>query len=220
MTTRNAIRINLDKRTEAFIRNLVRNREQLPSLIRTRLQRLASRTAGFVIKTSLSGQRLNRRTGALARSTTGQLVNQAGLPAIQVGVFRGPALVYAGIQEEGGVIEPKNAKALAIPQEPALTAAGVDRFGGPRNAPFDLRFLPFRGSGVAVGKLVSAAAAESFEAAGQSPYEAQAIYLLVERVTIPASKWLSAAVIEYLPTIATEVANIFAELAVGQDPSE
>ncbi|PHR91971.1 MAG: hypothetical protein COA69_09405 [Robiginitomaculum sp.] len=156
---------------------------------------------GVIIKESLSGKRLKRRTGSLARSVTSraELINR--VPAIRVGIFRGPAVKYAQIQEEGGIIKPKKAKALAIPVGEALTPAGVERFGGPRGYPGELRFLPFR-RGIAIGKLVDEQEAKDLEDNDESPWEAAALYILATQVEIPASHWLSGPVNSNLPKIA------------------
>lgn len=44
---------------------------------------------------------------------------------------QGRSVVYARIQEEGGVIRPRNAKYLRIPLKPARTRAGSDRYATP-----------------------------------------------------------------------------------------
>lgn len=159
---------------------------------------------GKIIKDSLSGKRLKRRTGSLARSVTSRAELVGRVPAIRVGIFRGPAVKYAQIQEEGGVIKPKKAKALSIPVGDALTPAGVERYGGPRNYPGELRFLPFR-RGIAVGKLVDEEEAKALEEEERSPWEAAALYILAKQVTIPASHWLSLPVNDALPGIAKEL---------------
>lgn len=172
--------------------------------------------AGKVVKETLSGgEGLNRRTGNLARSTVGRAVRISGVPAMRIGVFRGPSLAYAGIHESGGEIKPKKAKALAIPVGEAVDPSGVERFGGPRNFPGELRFLPFR-RGIAVGKLIDEKDAKKLEARDKSPYEAQALYLLLKKVRIPASHWLSNPVTKALPTVARSIGGFFARLLRGE----
>jgi hypothetical protein len=160
--------------------------------------------AGAIIRKFLSGKRgtkrkdqLARRTGTLARSVTGQATLFQGLPAMRIGVFRGPALKYANIQDVGGTIKPRKAKALAIPVGPALTPAGVERFGGPRKFPGELRFIPFRSSGVAVGGLFEVKSLEKEKKAasrGERPVSlrrAKMYYLLVKQVKIKGVGYLS-----------------------------
>ncbi len=77
--------------------------------------RLGGAIAANIIKTQLSGDPLHRRTGSLARSVVGGAFMTNGVPSIRVGIFRGPALAYANIQEFGGTVRPVNAKALAMP---------------------------------------------------------------------------------------------------------
>lgn len=173
--------------------------------------------AGFVVKTTLSGQLLNRRTGSLARSMTGRGVQFRGLPAMKVGVFRGPALQYAGIQEHGGTIKPKKAKALAIPQEAVLTPAGVDRFGGPRGYPGELRFIPFRSSGVAIGGLFDADSLDDQESTELDLGDGILAYMLVREVKIPATHFLSRGFRAYLPTLGQNFAKFLALLLLGEE---
>ena len=171
------------------------------------------KAAGFIAKNYLSGQLLKRRTASLARSVTGMSLLVGGLPAMKVGIFRGPALKYASIQEHGGVITPVRAKALAIPQEAALTPAGVDRFGGPRGYPGELKFIPFRNSGVAVGGLFKANSVESSK--GFDLNSAIMVYMLVKQVTIKATHWLSRGFADYLPLLASNLGEYLRDLLVG-----
>ena len=178
--------------------------------IRKDAQGIAQQLASRVVKTSLSGQRLRRRTGTLARSVVGRADATRGVPTIRVGVFRGPALAYAAIQETGGTITPKQAGALAIPQAPALTRAGVDRFGGPRGYPGELRLIPFRNSGVAQAGLFDAQEIKDSGLEG-----ARAIYILVQRVKIKPTYWLSRPVRDALPMVAAELGSILSRSIVG-----
>jgi hypothetical protein len=167
--------------------------------------------AGRVSATMLSGQRLNRRTGALARSITGRGELYKGQPAMRVGVFRGPALAYAGIQEYGGVIKPKKAKALAIPVGPALTPAGVPRFSGPREKA-GLVFVRFRG-GNAIGGLFDKASL----AAADGLKGALLFYLLVEKVTIRGQHYLRDGVRESLDDVTKNTRRFIRNLLYPRD---
>lgn len=180
--------------------------ESVWQIVFEELEKTASRLAGTVIRESLSGKLLRRRTGALARSVVGRVERVQGIPAIRVGVFRGPSLAYAGIQEEGGVVKPKRAKNLAIPVNEAKTPAGVDRFGGPRGYPGALRFVPFR-RGVATGALYDENELVQAEEEGFSIADIKPLYILVKRVRIPASRWLSKPIRENLPKVTAEIAD-------------
>lgn len=163
--------ITLDAPGRAVLKKLGKIAPFARGAARQRLEKFlrvqAQRAAGHVIKTQLTGtgakttyqanpytKKRRRRTGSLARSITGGLATEKGLPAIEVGIFRGPALKYAGIQEEGTKsfnpsspfpdIEPKTAQALAIPVGDALTPAGVPRYHSIRAYPEQLKAIYFR----------------------------------------------------------------------------
>jgi hypothetical protein len=100
-------------------------------------------------------ERKARRSGNLARSIEGRSVLFNGAPGLQVGIFRGPALKYAAIQELGtkkynpdspfDSIRPVRAKSLAVPvSKLVLTPAGVPRYGSPRQFPEKLVALRFK----------------------------------------------------------------------------
>lgn len=202
---------SVDDRSKRRLRELAKQFEPTEFLNRLFqiMDTLGSIVAGKVIEEGLSGRSggfgLARRTGALARSVQGRGVRINGIPAIKVGVFRGPALAYAGIQETGGTIKPVRAKALAIPVGPALTPSGVPRFSGPRA--LNLRFLPFR-RGIAVGKLVDEKEAKQAQDRGGSPYDARAFYILMTKVEIPASRWLSGPIRANIPFIAAQLEDL------------
>jgi hypothetical protein len=160
--------------------------------------------AGRVSSTMLSGQRLKRRTGTLARSVDGiaTYFPSSKLPGMRVGILRGPALKYAGAQEKGAIIKPVRAKNLAIPTDKAKTRAGVDRFGGPRGYPGELKFVPFRHSGVAVGGLFDAA---SLKRAKGDLSRAIMLYVLVKRVKIEAKHYLRDGFRSYFPELVHDV---------------
>lgn len=80
--------------------------------------------------------RLHTGSGALKRSTKGSTQSTSDGVEIKLTVGGGSKdLPYARIQEEGGIVRPKNAKFLAIPVGPARTASGVARFASPRDVP-------------------------------------------------------------------------------------
>lgn len=148
--------LNLDRRSEAYLKRLRKQigKDALYEGILKYFDKAALKAAGRISRNYLSGQRLKRRSGNLARSITGRGELVGGVPALRIGVFRGPALKYAGVQEYGTkgknpdspypTIVPKRAKALAIPTGPALTAAGNARVDSPRQWPEELFFVPMR----------------------------------------------------------------------------
>lgn len=88
----------------------------------------------------------SQRSGRLRSSIRGlvrpvgtqdaEIVTQAG------GHVGGADVVYARVQEYGGVIRPVRAKYLAIPIHPAtITPAGVSRYRSPRDVPEELTFI-------------------------------------------------------------------------------
>lgn len=188
--------------------------------------------AGHIIKNFLSGQALARRSGALARSIVGKAERFDGIPGMRVGVFRGPALIYAGIQEFGtkglegdspfDTIKPTKAKALAFPPEgsPALTGAGVNRFASPRDFPESLRFIPFR-KGVVVGGLFEEARLK-LEQSRLAPGETidlsklQVVYLLISQLDLPAREYLKRGMLDFLPQVASDLATFLAGIVGGE----
>lgn len=79
-----------------------------------------------------SRAKINNRSGNL--STTGVVADPIITPEkieIQLG-FRAD---YAAQVDKGGEIRPKKGRALAIPQRPILSPAGVARFKSPREEP-------------------------------------------------------------------------------------
>lgn len=180
------------------------------------LDKQASIGADFISDNYLSNQRLKRRSGALARSIVGRSLMASGVPAMRIGVLRGPALRYAGVQEYGtrkynqsspyDTIRPRSAKALAIPQKPALTAVGIDKFGGPRGLPFKAAFIPFRGTGVAVGGLFDPKTLPK-SGSGLSLRSAKMYYLLVKQVDIKPKWYLKDGFEAWLPKMTEELAD-------------
>lgn len=172
--------------------------------------RQGSLVSGRIVKNYLSGQRLGRRTGTLARSIQGRGVVERGLPGLRVGIFKGPALSYARILEQGGVIRPRNAKALAFAPKgsKALTPAGVDRYGGPRQFPGKLRFIPFRKSGISQGKIIGGLYDQKDlrNNRGEGLQNVKAIYLLAKEIKIEPRNFLSDGLRESIPQIGKNLA--------------
>ena len=190
------------------------------------LDRQASIGADFISDNMLSNQRLRRRSGNLAKSIVGRSLKAAGVPAIRIGVLRGPALRYAGVQEYGtkkynpdspyDTIRPRHGKALAMPTEHATTPVGLDKFGGPRNLPFKAVFIPFRGTGVAVGGLFDPGTLPP-SGSGLSLRTAKMYYLLLKEVDIKPKWYLKDGFDAFLPLLVEELADWLRDYAAGLD---
>jgi hypothetical protein len=210
------VTVELSKRTIFMLRAFEKAAgvERYNKTILAFLDKAASAAAGHISDTMLSGQRLKRRTGTLAKSIIGRSLMFTGVPAMRIGVMRGPALKYAGPQEYGtkgknpsspyDTIRPRHGKALAIPMKPALTPAGVDRFGGPRNAGIELKFIPFRSTGVAVGGLFDPATLPP-RGSGLNLRSAKMYYLLVKEIDLEPKWYLRDGFNDYLPILAEAI---------------
>ena len=218
-----SLQITLTGDSRKLINKLISfvGKENLYKLLDPFMTRQALRAAGVITKSQLSGQLLKRRTGALARSMTGIGLRDRGVPALKVGLFRGPALKYAAVLDEGTVgkggthptIVPRAGKALAFPVDDALTPAGVDRYGGPRHYPGELKFIPFRRSGIAVGALYDAVSLkQEQDAAREQSRTAQLenvkkLYVLLSHLDLPPRQYLRKGFEEYLPEFASALAT-------------
>lgn len=175
----------------------------------------SAKAAGHVSDTMLSGQRLKRRTGALARSIVGRGVRFGKAPAMRVGVFRGAAAEdYARIQEKGGVVKAKPGKALAIPMKHAKTPAGVPRWDSPRDAPVELKLIPFTSGGTAKAGLFDARSLEAAERYDGTidMKKAKLYYLLVKQVRIRGKHYLRDGFRDFFPILMEDLA----EFVVGK----
>lgn len=171
---------------------------------------MAQKAAGHISTTMLSGQRLNRRTGNLARSIVGRAARLGKAPGMRVGVFRGAAASdYARIQEEGGTVKAKPGKALAIPMDAAKTPAGVPRWESPRDAPVDLKLVPFTKGGAGKAGLFD----EKTIGEDGDLSKAKMYYLIVKKVRIRGKHYLRDGFRNFMPTTVEElglfVANRF-----------
>lgn len=117
---------------------------------------------------------LHARTGNLAREWKTERLGIMEFRAVN-------RLPYARILEEGGTIEPKSAKMLAIPIGEGVTSRGVARFASPRDVP-DL--FTFRSK---AGNLIMA------KRRGSSM---DIYFVLKEKVRIPAYRFASRAVFD------------------------
>lgn len=170
----------------------------------------SAKVANYAQRKFLVGQRLRRRTGRLAGSVIGQSFRINGVPAMAVGIFKGPAVQYAAVQEfgtkgKGGLlptIRPKRAKALAIPQGKALTPSGVPKYASPRDYPGELKFIPVL-RGHLIGILVDKTEAEAAEEGA----EPEALFNLVRKVDIAPKHYLRDAMLGRLPAISAALSD-------------
>lgn len=105
------------------------------------------------------------------------------IPMIGLGVpANHPAAAYAGIQERGGTIVPKTARALIVPlNDEARRAVGGGSWGPAnrlRQIMPDLVLIPGKGGKAAI-------------LARKTGDELEPMFALMRSVTLPASRWLS-----------------------------
>lgn len=195
--------LELDSDSIKYLRKIRRDvgEAKFQELILKYFDRAATRAAGGVIRNYLSGQRLKRRSGSLARDVFGRGELIGGVPAIRLGVLKGPSRRYSAVQELGTkgknpdspfpTIRPKKAKALAVPVEdsPAVTAAGVPRYDSPRQFPRKLTFVPLH-RGNLVGLLVERTKRQSIP-----------LWLLLRSVDITPKFYLRDGMQDALPEI-------------------
>jgi len=152
----------------------------------------AAELAAGAIRAEIFSGSFRPGTGALARSFT------AALLAPKQGELRSAALsdsVYARIQDKGGTIKPKNAKALTIPisaNAKQLSARGI----GARDFPTDLSLIWPKGKDR--GVLVSEQGVE---------------YSLRKSVTLPARNYIAEAAKRAEPQIAQLIGESTVESA-------
>lgn len=232
-----AFSIRLRPDAARYLRELTRaDKEKLFDRLDKVFNRQALITAGKISKNFLSGQRLGRRTGTLARSMTGRAVRVRGIPGMRVGIFRGPAVNYAGIQEYGGTVKAKPGKSLAIPAPggPALTPAGVPRYVSPRDFPRELRFIPSKKANVvgiladtrqggqsrgADGRfttgrdIILRRGGQRRDARGRfsGGFSIVPVYILMRKVQIKGKFFLRDGVRDQLPQVAESLGNEIAE---------
>lgn len=198
--------LELDKQSATRLQEIIRGLapDILIKEIFALFEKAGARMAAHIIATKLSGDPLKRRTGSLARSVVGGAIMRGNLPTIRVGIFRGPSLAYAAMQEYGGTILPKNAKALALPVNDALTPAGVARYPSPRNYPSPLRFVPWKGA-KAIGALYDA---DQLRRAKQNWAAVRPLWILMSSVDMPGKHYLMLGMREALPLIAKDLLDL------------
>ena len=94
--------IKLDARSLLLLKQLETELtpEALNARVLSELSKLSSEAVGSVQR-GMSGDFLATRTGNLRRSVAGRAEQTRLGPAIRVGIFKGPSLAYAGVQEFG-----------------------------------------------------------------------------------------------------------------------
>ncbi len=137
---------------------------------------------------------LNVVSGNLRRSIASRVDVSGGGITAYIGVTKGPAVKYARIHEEGGVIKAKPGKALAVPLDAARTAGGKLKYpGGPREAGKreELIFIDRRAQGKPplLVKVHRTPGKPGGKAAGFEPW-----YVLLKSVRVPAKRYLSGGV--------------------------
>lgn len=189
----------------------------------------AKAAAKFIAKNFLSGQALNPVTGTMRRTIEGQGVVFRNVPGIKVGWFRGPAVRYARVQEEGTVgaggslptIRPTKKQALSVPGPKVENAKGEDKYGGPRHYPGKLVFIPFRKAALAgkvIGGLYDArdlARARRIGRRSTTRYSLRDIklaYLLLRYVDIKPKHFLRDGMALFLPGFLQRLEQFFVRL--------
>lgn len=211
------IKIDLSPQSTQLIKTLKdkTDKEKFLKALDAQFKKEANLTKTHIVRNFLSGNPLKRRSGNLAKSIVGSSLGiKSKTPGYKIGVLRGPSLAYASTQEFGtkgknpdspiSTITPKRAKALAMPLGPALTRAGVRRRESPKDWE-NLKFIPFRNSGVAVGALYDEEDLAEMKEAGLTLRSIPAYYLLLRKVDINPVFYISKSVDARLPKT---VANI------------
>lgn len=194
----------------------------------------ALRVAGKVSRLLTTGELgIRRRDGTLAKSVVGVPDLHDGAPSMRVGILRGSALKYAGVQEYGtkgknpaspfDTIRPKKGKALAIPTDEVKVAKSgrikAEFAGGPRERN-DLTFIPFGKRPNLIGGLFTRKSLEKARGpegplGGKGKIDfakARAAYLLVRQVDIAPKRYLHKGVTTELPNTARRLMKFLASL--------
>lgn len=223
------IQITLSPATKKYLSYAIKNftKARVYEFLDKLFDKIGLLVAGHISRTKLAGQKLKIRTGALSKSVVGGGVRVQGVPAIRVGILRGPALGYAGVQEFGtkthnpnspyADITPRKAKALAMPVNSSLTASGVARYRGPREDPRRLSFIPFR-RGIAVGALYPESELRKLKRSrGKLTLkDLKAAYILLRKVALKPVFFLRDGFTEMMPTISVRIGEGLKQFIEGQ----
>jgi len=221
--------IALDAKSKATLKRLQESHD--PDVLREGLVEFFSKQAMFaaasIQKNQLSGQKVGVRTGQLRASITGRGELVGRVPALRVGVFRGPAIKYAGVQEYGtrgknpnspfDTIRPKSGRALAVPVGKALTPAGVARFPSMRDFPEPL--VPITGAGISKGRFIGVLVTQASidgAAAGAPIRELDVVALLLSAVDIAPKWYLRDGFNEFMPTLVKRLGRHLKDVALGK----
>lgn len=219
----NAATLDLSKKTKALLKKLTNAglTAELHEEILKRWGRQAAIIAGQASR--YAGERKKVRSGALRRSIVGVSELYKGVPATRVGILRGPAVRYAGVQEHGtkkynpsspyNTITPKKAKALAFAPEgsPAVLPSGVARYSSPREYPGELEFVPFKGGNV-IGGLYDKEDLEAVNSIGTSLKDFQAVYILIRRMDVKPGYFLRDSMKEGIPKLLQIAAEVISQI--------
>lgn len=190
------------------------------------LAKEAALAAAFIADFAFKEGRLRARSGAMRAGIEGRVTEVQGLPAIQIGVFRGKAADYARTANFGttafnptspvATIHPRRARALAFAPEgsPALSPSGVPKYASPRDFPDKLVFVP-RKRGRLVGILYRAADLAFAKEFGISISQVQEIYKLFSSVDVRPSFVFQRGFEEFLPQLNKRLSENLAELLQG-----
>ena len=178
--------------------SVIRALEDAPKRLRD-----SAAQAGFIVQRELiesTKAKVNSSglsTGALSGSWEVALVSSSP-GSFTFGVFSD--LPYAGIHEDGGVIRPVRAKALAMPLTPKA------RKMGPREWPEDLlQYVPVNRNPV-VGLLALK---------GKGKRKGKAQYLLLKQAKIKPTGYIKAAQTSAVPKVAEHLADTMLEAVRG-----
>lgn len=197
------------------------DKRRLLAAIERSFARSALIVAGGISRSMTAGGTLRRRTGSLARSVIGKSDYIGGLPGMRIGIFTGPALAYAAVQEFGAEIKPKKPGGfLAVPVDGGggLTPAGVARYESARQYPRELVFARGRFKARLGGKEVTAGAAllDSDRRFKDFMKHARPVYLLLRKVNIRPKKYLRNGLSAALPLVIARLQeDLLKELANG-----
>jgi hypothetical protein len=183
------------------------NLSQAKQFIGVQLQQWMTRVIAHlhaaVARNMGDGGLIGVRTGDLRRALSESVtVDDSGVTGVLVA--DPDKVAYGGIQEDGGTIVPKNAKALAIPLEFMLTGNGVARGTAAqvRQSPgaFGLKasFIP-KGHNVIMGQLPG-------KKAGIVP-----LFALVPSVTLQGKHYMATTLIQEWPWIADDLEKMLGD---------
>lgn len=169
---------------------------QTPKALATGLLRAAQFASGE-IRSTLYDETAGR--GALARSFKERLI---GFQGGDISAESYSTLVYARIQEDGGVIRPKNRRALAVPIKGAKIPAGKWPRHFPAEGPQALHLIPRRGRASLLAQVKRDARGETTSV--------RPLYVLLPSVTIKPQRYVARTAARIAPRVQAMVADALA----------